>query len=141
MAKSKFLSVSAQKKADKLAAQASELAFYNVLLCTAPEAPQTPAWNKVAGIGKDSVGIRIEDTRPIVSRVAGPWSGKTVESTMEHREAPNLAANSTATLVEVLFEQSKTVAKEPNEWITIQHKQTRTKSASEQFESKTVRKP
>ena len=31
---SKFLSVLAQKKADKLAAQASELAFYNVLLCT-----------------------------------------------------------------------------------------------------------
>lgn len=45
---------------------------------------------------------------------------------MEHREAPDLAANSTATLAEVLFEQSETVAKELNEWITIQHKQART---------------
>lgn len=87
------------------------------------------------------MGVGIEDTRVIVPRVAGPWSGKTVEPTMEHRKAPNLAANSTATLAEVLFEQSKTVAKEPGEWITTQHKQTRNKSASEQFESKTVRKP
>jgi hypothetical protein len=138
MAKSEFRSKSAQKKADQLAAQASELAFYNNSIGTgnilSASFLSSLSWTKVVDLGNSSVGVGLQVAGHGVPRVVIPRSEKSIKPAVEYQRPPNPAAKLAAKSAGVVINQSNVVANTEDEWIEVRHKKTGARRASEPFE-------